>query len=69
MLDFEVFYLSPSLLLLLLLLVVVVSQVSQIKHYPPADGEPAATDLARFLWPDVSWTEGRERLLLGNGES
>lgn len=43
-------------------------QVSQIKHYPPADGEPAASDLARFLWPDESWPEGKERLLLGNGE-
>lgn len=43
--------------------------VSQIKHYPPADGEPAASDLARFLWPDESWPEGKERLLLGNGAS
>lgn len=43
-------------------------QVSGIKHYPPADFEPAASDLARFLWPGESWTQGRERLLLGNGE-
>lgn len=43
-------------------------QVSQIKHYPPSDFEPAASDLARFLWPDGSWAQGRQRLLLGNGE-
>lgn len=43
-------------------------QVSGIKHYPPADFEPAASDLARFLWPGESWTQGRQRLLLGNGK-
>lgn len=43
-------------------------QVSGIKHYPPSDFEPAASDLARFLWPGESWTQGRQRLLLGNGE-
>ncbi|CAM9751600.1 unnamed protein product [Ectocarpus sp. 6 AP-2014] len=43
--------------------------VSGIKHYPPSDFEPAASDLARFLWPGETWTQGRERLLLGNGAS
>ncbi|CAM9696335.1 unnamed protein product, partial [Choristocarpus tenellus] len=44
--------------------------VSKIHHYPPADFEPAASDLAMFLWPDNNaWEQGRHRLLLGNGAS
>eukprot|EP00904_Undaria_pinnatifida_P008472 jgi/Undpi1/4755/HiC_scaffold_18.g08108.m1 len=43
--------------------------VSGIKHYPPSDFEPAASDLARFLWPGESWESGRQLLLLGNGAS
>ncbi len=42
--------------------------VSLMHHYPPADFEPAITDLAQFLWPD-GHDRGRKRLLMGNGAS
>lgn len=38
---------------------------SLMHHYPPADFEPALTNLAKFLWPD-SHEEGHSRLLMGN---
>lgn len=38
---------------------------SLMHHYPPADFEPALTDLAKFLWPD-GHEEGHSRLLMGN---
>ncbi|KAJ1971661.1 hypothetical protein H4R34_005667, partial [Dimargaris verticillata] len=37
-------------------------------HYPPANQEPAKSNLARFLWPQ-GWQHHRDRLLLGNGAS
>eukprot|EP00931_Biecheleriopsis_adriatica_P076944 TRINITY_DN50600_c0_g1_i1.p1 TRINITY_DN50600_c0_g1~~TRINITY_DN50600_c0_g1_i1.p1 ORF type:complete len:398 (+),score=77.19 TRINITY_DN50600_c0_g1_i1:35-1228(+) len=43
--------------------------VDTIHHYPPADFEPAISDLARWLWEGSDWEEGRSRLLLGNGAS
>lgn len=42
--------------------------ISTIHHYPPADFEPAITDLAKWLWPEGA-ADGRRRLLLGNGAS
>jgi histidinol-phosphate/aromatic aminotransferase/cobyric acid decarboxylase-like protein len=46
--------------------------VDSIHHYPPADFEPAISDLAAWLWrhraPTAAAT-GRSRLLLGNGAS
>jgi hypothetical protein len=39
---------------------------SLMHHYPPADFEPAITDLAKFLWPDGGHEEGHSRLLMGN---
>lgn len=42
--------------------------IDDIHHYPPADMEPARSDLARFLWP-TSWREHLPSLLLGNGAS
>ena len=41
---------------------------SLMHHYPPADFEPALTDLAKFLWPE-GHEEGHSRLLMGNGAS
>jgi hypothetical protein len=41
---------------------------SLMHHYPPADFEPAITDLADFLWPN-GHEEGKARLLMGNGAS
>lgn len=29
--------------------------VDDISHYPPADFEPAISDLAEFLWPGGEW--------------
>lgn len=46
--------------------------VSTIHHYPPADFEPAISDLAAWLWRHQTAPEaaaGRSRLLLGNGAS
>jgi len=51
--------------------------IDTIHHYPPADFEPAISDLARWLWPDgngpglgpEALADGRGRLLLGNGAS
>lgn len=46
--------------------------IDTIHHYPPADFEPAISDLARWLWPGPEggdWQEGHSRLLLGNGAS
>lgn len=45
--------------------------VSTIHHYPPADFEPAISDLAGWLWPEggSALAGGRGRLLLGNGAS
>lgn len=43
--------------------------MDHIHHYPPADFEPAIGDLAKWLWDDDDWQEGRSRLLLGNGAS
>ncbi|KAJ1967459.1 hypothetical protein H4R35_006704, partial [Dimargaris xerosporica] len=37
-------------------------------HYPPANQEPAKSNLAQFLWPQ-GWQHHRDRLLLGNGAS
>ena len=46
---------------------------SLMSHYPPADFEPAITDLAHFLWPGQGGLpgaeQGRVRLLMGNGAS
>jgi hypothetical protein len=39
---------------------------SLMHHYPPADFEPAITDLAKFLWPDGGHEEGHSRLRMGN---
>lgn len=41
---------------------------SLMHHYPPADFEPAISDLAKFLWP-TDTAKGKERLLMGNGAS
>ncbi|KAJ1503071.1 hypothetical protein HMI56_002354, partial [Coelomomyces lativittatus] len=44
--------------------------IKDIHHYPPADQEPAKTDLARFLCDsNESVEELRDRLLIGNGAS
>mmetsp|Transcript_96397 Transcript_96397/g.201395 ORF Transcript_96397/g.201395 Transcript_96397/m.201395 type:complete len:420 (-) Transcript_96397:568-1827(-) len=52
--------------------------VSTIHHYPPADFEPAVSDLAAWLWreplnnqkPSAEViADGRQRLTLGNGAS
>ena len=46
--------------------------IDTIHHYPPADFEPAISDLAKWLWPGPDggdWQEGHSRLLLGNGAS
>jgi histidinol-phosphate/aromatic aminotransferase/cobyric acid decarboxylase-like protein len=40
-----------------------------ICHYPPADFEPAITDLAKWMWEGSDAVEGHSRLLLGNGAS
>jgi len=42
--------------------------VDTIHHYPPADFEPAISDLAKFLWPN-DWEKYRGLLDLGNGAS
>lgn len=45
--------------------------VDTIHHYPPADFEPAISDLAGWLWNHrpAEVPSGRSRLLLGNGAS
>jgi len=45
--------------------------VDTIHHYPPADFEPAISDLATWLWQHTPSTAAahRSRLLLGNGAS
>ncbi|KAJ3358485.1 hypothetical protein GGF32_000388 [Allomyces javanicus] len=44
--------------------------IHDIHHYPPADQEPAKSDLARFLWPsDEEFNANHGRLLMGNGAS
>ncbi|KAI9216198.1 pyridoxal phosphate-dependent transferase [Blastocladiella britannica] len=46
------------------------SSIHNIHHYPPADQEPAKSDLARFLWPsDAEFEQNHGRLLMGNGAS
>ena len=48
--------------------------INHMHHYPAADFEPALTDLAHFLWPNVESEEVfqqyyKSKLLLGNGAS
>ncbi|KAI9183117.1 hypothetical protein H9P43_004034 [Blastocladiella emersonii ATCC 22665] len=48
----------------------VAESIHNIHHYPPADQEPAKSDLARFLWPeDDEFAANHGRLLMGNGAS
>ncbi|ORZ34990.1 pyridoxal phosphate-dependent transferase [Catenaria anguillulae PL171] len=48
----------------------VANSIHNIHHYPPADQEPAKSDLARFLWPsDEEFDANHGRLLMGNGAS
>ncbi len=42
--------------------------IDEIHHYPPADMEPARSELAKFLWP-TEWRRHLPSLLLGNGAS
>lgn len=46
------------------------ASMSHVCHYPPADFEPAKTDLAKWLFPKGNdWEDGHARMTLGNGAS
>jgi len=44
-----------------------IKAIDTMTHYPPADQEPAMTDLSEFLFPGEA--PHRERMMLGNGAS
>eukprot|EP00949_MAST-11_sp_MAST-11-sp1_P000533 g533.t1 len=43
--------------------------MATVAHYPPADFEPARSDLCAFLYPKGNADEMKKRLLMGNGAS